>query len=121
MDSLLIYLILLSVISSGITAVWIHSEIAEPFRDMWNWVFSYKHISFMQTLSYCTLCAGFWISLGIENFLFQGVEGIDMITFAFGSAFMTWLLNAIAQYYLWTAAKQKVIVEEYACLRDKED
>lgn len=107
MDNLITYLILLSIISSGITAVWVHSEIAEPFRDIWNWVFSWKYVKFMQTLSYCTLCAGFWISIGVENFLFHGVEGIDMITFAFGSAFICWSLIAFTQCLLWLTASIK--------------
>lgn len=121
MSDLFFYILIISLITSGITGIMIYSEIAKPWRDGWNWMCEKLHATLLQQLTYCTLCLGFWVSIVLQYFLtsIYVLEPVFVVSFA--SAFICWTLNAITQYFLWLGAKEKIFLEDYLASKERKN
>lgn len=80
----------------ALSSMWLYSPGPASLRDWWI-----EHTGYLAPLGYCQLCSAFWIGVTL-HLIFAGPD--PAIAWALGYAGMSWLLGAIANFFLWGKA-----------------
>lgn len=85
----------------GLSSAWLYSPGFEEIRAWWTY-----NMGALAPLAYCQLCCSFWISIPfVAHFLIGGV--FAHLSWMLACAGVSWLLGAIAEYYLWAKVNQE--------------